>query len=193
VDRYKARLLAKGYTETYGIDYEETFAPVAKMNSVRTLISCVVNLDRDIYQMDIKNAFLHGDLQEEVYMHIPPGFESSQTTGKVLRLRRSLYGLKQSPRAWFGRFRQAMLKRGYHQSNADHTLFYQHANDKVAILIVYVDDIVITGDDSQEIKNLKQLAKEFEVKDLGHFRYFLGIEVSQGSKGIFFYHKGNMS
>jgi transposase InsO family protein len=89
VDRYKARLVAKGYTQTYGIDYEETFAPVAKMNSVRTLISCAVNLDWEIYQMDVKNAFLHGDLQEEIYMEIPPGFETSQTTGKVLRLHRS--------------------------------------------------------------------------------------------------------
>jgi len=97
VDRYKARLVAKGYTQTYGIDYEETFAPVAKMNSVRTLLSCAINFDWDIYQMDVKNAFLHGDLQEEVYMHIPPGFETNQTNGKVLRLHRSLYGLKQSP------------------------------------------------------------------------------------------------
>jgi len=85
--------------------------------------------------MDVKNAFLHGDLHEEVYMHIPPGFETSQTNGKVLRLCRSLYGLKQSPRAWFDRFRQSMLKRGYIQSNADHTLFFKHAVGKVAILI----------------------------------------------------------
>ena len=105
--------MAKGYTQTYGTDYDETFAPVAKMNSVRTLISCAVNLDWDIYQMDVKNAFLHGDLHEEVYMHIPPGFEISQTNGKVLRLCQSLYGLKQSPRAWFDHFRQSMLKRGY--------------------------------------------------------------------------------
>jgi len=99
VDRYKARLVAKGYTQTYGIDYDETFAPVAKMNSVRTLISCAANLDWDIYQMDVKNAFLHGDLHDEVYMHVPPGFETNQTKGKVLRLHKSLYGLKQSPRA----------------------------------------------------------------------------------------------
>jgi hypothetical protein len=186
VDRYKARLVAKGYTQTYGIDYDETFAPVAKMNSVRTLISCAVNFDWDIYQMDVKNAFLHGDLHEEVYMHIPPGFETNQTNGKVLRLHRSLYGLKQSPRAWFDRFRQSMLKRGYLQSNADHTLFYKHATGKVAILIVYVDDIVITGDDFIEISHLKKyLAQEFEVKDLGRLRYFLGIEISRGPKGMF--------
>jgi hypothetical protein len=130
VDRYKARLVAKGYTQTYGIDYDEIFAPVAKMNSVRTLISCAVNLDWDIYQMDVKNVFLRGNLHEEVYMHIPPGFETSQTNGKVLRLHRSLYGLKQSPRAWFDRFRQSMLKRGYLQSNADHTLFYKMLQER---------------------------------------------------------------
>lgn len=103
-----------------------------------------------------------------------------------MRLHCSLYGLKQSPRAWFDRFRKAMLKRGYPQSNADHTLFYKHTEDKVAILIVYVDDIVITGNDTKEISDLKHhLAQEFEVKDLGHLRYFLGIEVSKGPKGIF--------
>ena len=187
VDRYKARLVAKGYTQTYGIDYDETFAPVAKMNSIRMLISCAVNLDWEIYQMDVKNAFLHGDLYE-VYMHIPPGFETNQTYGKVLRLHRSLYGLKQSPRAWFDRFRQSMLKQGYYQGNADHTLFYKHDANKVAIILVYVDDIVITGNDLTEICSLKKyLAQEFEVKDLGQLRYFLGIEISRGPKGIFFF------
>ena len=93
--------MAKRYTQTYGIDYEETFAPVAKINSIRILISCAVNLNWDIYQMDVKDAFLHGDLHEEVYMQILPGFETSHTNEKVLHLHRSLYGLKQSPRAWF--------------------------------------------------------------------------------------------
>ena len=123
VEKYKARLVAKGYTQREGIDFVETFSPVAKMNTVRTLISCAANLGWNLFQMDVKNAFLHGDLQEEIYMHIPPGFETDQTKNKVLRLYRSLYGLKQSPRAWFDRFRQAILKKGYCQSNADHTLF----------------------------------------------------------------------
>jgi len=96
-------------------------------------------------------------------MHIPPGFETNQTYGKVLRLHRSLYGLKQSPRAWFDHFRWSMLKRGYFQSNADHTLFYKHDTGEVAILVVYVDDIVITGNDLDEIRSLKKyLAREFE-------------------------------
>jgi hypothetical protein len=186
IERYKARLVAKGYTQTYGIDYEETFAPVAKMNTVRTLISCAANLGWNLFQMDVKNAFLHGDLQEEIYMHIPPGFSTVQTEGKLLKLRRSLYGLKQSPRAWFDRFRKAMLKLGFRQSNADHTLFYKRCAGKLTILIVYVDDIVITGDDSQGIEKVKQhLKNEFEVKDLGEMRYFLGIEVSRSPRGIY--------
>ena len=104
-------------------------------------------------------------------MHIPLGFNTVQTEGKVLKLCRSLYGLKQSPRAWFGRFRKAMLKLGFSQSNADHTLFYKRCGGKLTILIVYVDDIVIIGDDDQGIEKVKHhLRNEFEVKDLGQMR-----------------------
>ncbi|PKA57434.1 Retrovirus-related Pol polyprotein from transposon TNT 1-94 [Apostasia shenzhenica] len=186
IDRYKARLVAKGYTQIYGVDYDETFAPVAKMNSVRTLISCAVNFGWKLFQLDVKNAFLHGDLHEKVYMEIPPGFTSKETIGKVCRLKRALYGLKQSPRAWFDRFRRALTSMGYKQSNADHTLFFRHIGGMITILIVYVDDIIVTGDDSVEISNLKtKLAQEFEMKDLGELKYFLGIEVARSKHGIF--------
>ena len=127
VERYKARLVARGYSQTYGIDYDETFAPVAKMNTVRILVSCAANFGWKLHQLDVKNAFLHGELQEEVYMEIPPGFGTSQTTGKVCRLKKSLYGLKQSPRAWFDRFRRAVRAMGYGQCNGDHTVFYRHS------------------------------------------------------------------
>jgi hypothetical protein len=186
VERYKARLVAKGYSQTYGVDYGETFAPVAKMNTIRTLISIAANNKWKLFQMDVKNAFLHGDLEEEVYMEIPPGFGTQETEGKVCRLNKSLYGLKQSPRAWFGRFSKEVRSLGYRQSNADHTLFYKRRRDKITILVVYVDDIVITGDDVEEIKRLKKmLARSFEVKDLGHLHYFLGIEVVYGAQGIY--------
>ena len=185
IERYKARLVARGYTQTYGIDYDETFAPVAKMNTVRILISCATNFGWPLHQLDVKNAFLHGDLHEEVYMEIPPGFSSAETTGKVCRLKKSLYGLKQSPRAWFDKFRRAVCDMGYRQCNGDHTVFYRHFKGKITILAVYVDDIIITGDDEGEIARLKKcLSKAFEVKDLGRLKYFLGIEVARSAKGI---------
>jgi hypothetical protein len=185
VERYKARLVAKGYSQTYGIDYDETFAPVAKMSTVRMLISCAANFGWPLHQLDVKNAFLYGDLQEEVYMEIPPGFMNKQTSGKVCKLKKSLYGLKQSPRAWFYRFRRAICGMGYTQCNGDHTVFYKHKESRITILAVYVDDIVITGDDTQEIARLKgNLGKAFEVKDLGQLRYFLGIEIARSTKGI---------
>ena len=142
IERYKARLVAKGFTQTYGIDYQETFAPVAKINSIRVLLSLAVNYNWPLYQLDVKNAFLNGDLEEEVFMSLPPGFEKCFGQDKVYKLKKSLYGLKQSPRAWFERFGRAVKNHGYHQSQADHTMFYKHSEGgKLVILIVYVDDI----------------------------------------------------
>ena len=97
LDRYKARLVARGYTQTYGIDYQETFAPVARINTIRIIVSLAVNLDWPFYQYDIKNPFFDGDLNEEIYMNIPPGYEGKMNKGKVYKLRRALYGLKESP------------------------------------------------------------------------------------------------
>ena len=112
LERYKARLVAKGYTQTYGVDYHKIFALVAKMNTERTLLSLAINFDWELQQYDVKNAFLHGELEEEIYMGIPPRF-SGVGEGKVYRLKKALYGLKQSPCAWFGRFAKVMLTNGY--------------------------------------------------------------------------------
>ncbi|RVW76041.1 Retrovirus-related Pol polyprotein from transposon RE1 [Vitis vinifera] len=147
IERFKARLVAKGYTQTYGIDYTETFAPVAKINTVRVLL----------------------ELSEEVYMDLPPGcMVSEKQCQKVCKLKKSLYGLKQSPRAWFGRFTKSMRAFGYRQSNSDHTLFLKKQHGKITTLIVYVDDMVVTGNDPEERKALQNyLSREFEMKDLG--------------------------
>jgi len=125
-------------------------------------------------------------LEEEVYMKMPPGFEEGENKGKVCKLNRSLYGLKQSPRAWFKKFSSTLIKFGYKQGEANHTLFTKHANNgKMVVLIVHVDDIILTGDDTQAIAELKQrLRKEFKVKDLGTMKYFLGIEVVRSREGI---------
>ena len=186
VERYKARLVAKGYTQEYGIDYEETFAPVAKMNTVRVLIALAANFDWDLLQYDVKNAFLNGDLEEEVYMKLPPGYYKSEDS-VICKLKKSIYGLKQSPKAWFDKFSGSLRDMGYYQCYNDHALFIKRGTSgKVSILLVYVDDIIITGDDKEANLLLSQrLAQLFEVKSLGRMRYFLGIEVAYSKTGIF--------
>jgi hypothetical protein len=187
VDRYKARLVAKGFTQEYGIDYEETFAPVARISSVRTLIAVSASRHWPLFQMDVKNAFLNGELTEEVYMQLPPGF--SQPSGfspKVCRLRRALYGLKQAPRAWFAKFSSTISQHGFSASSYDLALFFRRSDHGITLLLLYVDDMIITGDDVQGIQDLKRfLGQHFEMKDLGPLSYFLGLEVSSSSDGYY--------
>ena len=150
-------------------------------------MSLAANLDWPLQQFDVKNAFMHGELSEEVHMDFPPGCMIPEVhCRKVCKLKKSLYGLKKSPRAWFGRFTKSMRSFGYHESNSDQTLFLKKQHGKITALIVYVDDMVVTGNDPDERKALQSyLSSEFEMKDLGHLKYFLGIEVSQYDKGIF--------
>ena len=133
----------------------------------------------------MKNTFLHVDLEEKVYMEGPPGLQE-RDPGTVCKLKKALYGLKQSPWAWFGKFSKAMKSMGYTQSRGDHTLFFKHSSGKVTTLLVYVDDIVVTGSDMEEQQSLKRkLAEEFEIKDLGVLKYFLRIKVAYSKTGIF--------
>ncbi|CAL8118426.1 unnamed protein product [Prunus armeniaca] len=172
IDRYKARLVAKGYTQTYGVDYLETFAPVAKLNTVRVLLSLAANRDWPLLQLDVKNVFLHGDLKEEIYMDLPP---SIPVTSKEAVSKSVVWEICIS-----------MKKFGYVQSNSDHTLFLKRHKGKLIALIIYVDDMIVIGDDQAEMQNLyKYLASEFEMKSLGDLKYFLGIEVARSKHGIF--------
>lgn len=171
VARLKARLVAKGYAQTYGIDYSETFLSVAKISSIRLFISLASTYDWVLHQLDVKNAFLHGDLQEEVYMEQPPGFVAQGESGRVCKLKKALYGLKQSPRAWFGKFSNAVIKFGLRRSVYDHSIFYSSSDAGCILLVVYVDDIVITGSDKDGIENLKSfIGTCFQTKDLGSLK-----------------------
>ncbi|RVW71923.1 Retrovirus-related Pol polyprotein from transposon TNT 1-94 [Vitis vinifera] len=184
VERYKASLVAKGFTQEYEIDYEETFAPVARISSVRALLVVAAARKWDLFQMDVKNAFLNGDLSEEVYMQPPPGL--SVESNKVCHLRRALYGLKQAPRAWFAKFSSSIFRLGYTASPYDSALFLRRTDKDTILLILYVDDMIITGDDLSGIQELKDfLSEQFEMKDLGHLSYFLGLEITHSTNGLY--------
>ena len=184
LNRYKARLVALGNKQEYGIDYDETFAPVAKMTTVRMVLSIAASHGWSLHQMDVKNAFLHGDLTEDIYMTPPQGLFSS--TNGVCKLKRSLYGLKQAPRAWYEKFRSTLLGFSFTQSQYDSSLFLHRTPKGIVLLLLYVDDMIITGSDAASIQEVKQqLQASFQMKDLGLLHYFLGLEVHSTSKGIF--------
>ncbi|KAL1220950.1 Retrovirus-related Pol polyprotein from transposon RE2 [Cardamine amara subsp. amara] len=183
IERYKARLVAKGYTQKYEVDYTETFAPVAKLHSVRVLLSIATNLCWDLWQMDVKNAFLQGELKEEVYMVLPEGVIIGKN--RVCKLKKAIYGLKQSPRAWYHKLSGCLLENGFRKFEADHTLFTAQGEKGIVAVLVYVDDIIITGDDIEGIKRVKSLLKtSFDIKDLGELKYFLRIEVCKFENGL---------
>ncbi|WZZ27561.1 hypothetical protein YC2023_010962 [Brassica napus] len=186
VERKKSRLVARGFTQTYGEDYIETFAPVAKLHTIRIVLSLAVNLGWGLWQMDVKNAFLQGELEDEVYMHPPPGLEHLVKKGNVLRLKKAIYGLKQSPRAWYNKLSTTLNGRGFKKSELDHTLFTLSTPSGMIALLVYVDDIIITGSDKEGIIATKEFLKsKFEIKDLGEMKYFLGIEICRSKEGLF--------
>jgi hypothetical protein len=184
VSKYKARLVAKGYAQTYGIDYEETYNPVAKMTTVRAIIVMAATKGWSLHQMDVKNSFLHGDLRE-VYMEQPPGYVDQIRPNLVCRLKKTLYGLKQTPRAWSDNIGQYLITSGFQTSNADFSLYVKKTDHGIVVIVIYVDDLIITGNSDTDIFDLKKLLKQkFEMKDLGELCYFLGIEVIQSPKGI---------
>ncbi|XP_028099643.1 uncharacterized protein LOC114299159 [Camellia sinensis] len=183
-ERYKARLVAKGFTQEYGIDYEETFAHVARLTSVCSLIAIDAARHWELFQMDVTNVFLDGDLLVEVYMQPPPG--SAYPAYKVCQLQCALYGLKQAPRACFAKFSSIIHDFGFIFSSYDSALFVRTTTHGTTLLLLYVDDMIITSDDVAGILSLKQfLNRQFEMKDFDTLNYFLGLEISNDSTSYY--------
>jgi hypothetical protein len=184
VVRFKARLVARGFTQAYGIDYLETYAPVAKLTTYRVIFALAALEQWEIHGMDVITAFLLGKLDEEIYMAQPEGFERRGMKGKmVCRLLRSLYGLKQASRVWNIQLHEFLIKIGFKRSNADTCLYVN--SDLGIIIAIWVDDILIAGKNSQNIAKVKkQLAGEFSMKDLGQLKHFLGMRVTRTADGI---------
>lgn len=181
VERYKARLVAKGFRQREGIDYEEVFAPVSKYVTVRTLLALAASQDLEIHQLDIKTAFLYGELEEDVWIEQPPGYESGGP-GMAYHLLKSLYGLKQAPRVWHGKLSAELESIGFQPSAADPALFIK-ADTPPVYLLTYVDDLLCVTGSTQALADTKaKLLTTFEGRDLGAATFFLGMDIHRDRK-----------
>nr|GEW05833.1 ribonuclease H-like domain-containing protein [Tanacetum cinerariifolium] len=183
---YKACLVANGRSQQQGIDCDETFSLVVKPATIRIVLSLAVTRNWPIHQLDVKNAFLHGQLSETIYMHQPPGFVDSTHPDYVCHLQHSLYGLKQAPRAWFQRFASFITRVGFQHSKTDTSLFVYHMGLDIAYLLLYVDDIVLTASSTALLQRIITLLhSDFAMTDLGSLNYFLGISAQRSKSGLF--------
>jgi hypothetical protein len=191
--RNKSRLVAQGFSQKEGIDYEETFAPLARLEAIRILLAFSVAKGFKLHQMDVKSAFLNGVLEEEVYVRQPTGFESEKYPHRVYKLRKALYGLKQAlyglkqaPRAWYGRLRGFLLERGFEMGKVDQTLFLLRQGRDILIVQVYVDDIVFGGSSNSLVARFAEdMSREFEMSMIGELQFFLGLQIKQLKEGTF--------
>ncbi|GJW52222.1 ribonuclease H-like domain, reverse transcriptase, RNA-dependent DNA polymerase [Tanacetum coccineum] len=178
--KYKARLVAKGYVQEQGIDFDEVFAPVARIETVRLILALAAYHGWQVHHLDVKSAFLHGDLKEEVYVTQPEGFIQQGNSGKVYKLTKALYGLRQAPRAWNVKLDQTLKSLDFKKCNLEQAVYTKRSKTSTLIVGVYVDDLIITGTPRKEIDLFKsQMKDKFEMSDLGLLAYYLGIEVTQ--------------
>ncbi|GJX83650.1 retrovirus-related pol polyprotein from transposon TNT 1-94 [Tanacetum coccineum] len=187
VSRNKARLVAQGYNQQEGIDYDETYAPVARLESIRILLAYACALDFKLFQMDVKSAFLNGFINEEVYVAQPPGFIDFEKPDHVYKLKKALYGLKQAPKAWYDRLKAFLIKHEYKMGMVDNTLFTKKKSSNLIIVQIYVDDIIF-GSTCQDMCDefAKIMHDEFEMSMMGELNFFLGLQIKQMKDGIFF-------
>lgn len=189
VERYKARLVARGFTQQEGVDFDETFAPVVKFATIRTVLAMAAARKLVVHQMDVKTAFLHGELEEEVFLEPPYDVEHSDIQpGKVWRLRKALYGLKQAPRQWNIKLHEFLESLGFERTRSDASLYARDARNPSSfycVVAVYVDDLLIVGQEKTVLEVKRQLAARFTMSDMGRVQWLLGIEVKQ--HGSFFY------
>ena len=169
--------MARGFSQKEGIDYEETFAPVARYTSIRSVLALAAVIKWKIHQMDVKTAFLNGVVEEEVYVEQPLRFETHDRENHVCKLNKALYGLKQAPRTWYGRIDSFLSSFGFTKSKADSNLYYKVKDGNPMMLLLYVDDLFVTGMDGLIVGTKRKLAAKFEMKDLGMMHYFIGMEV----------------
>ncbi|WVZ97907.1 hypothetical protein U9M48_043409 [Paspalum notatum var. saurae] len=182
----KARLVAQGFCQKEGIDYEKTFAPVARLEAIRILLAFAASKGFKLQQMDVKSAFLNGFIDKEVYVRQPPGFKSAKFPDRVYKLRKVLYGLKQAPRAWYARLKSFLVKSGFVMGSKDKTLFLLSRGGDTLIVQIYVDDIIFGGSSHGLVSSFaEQMSREFEMSLIGELQFFLGLQIKQGSEGTF--------
>ncbi|EOY13955.1 Uncharacterized protein TCM_032871 [Theobroma cacao] len=186
VVRNKARLVAKGYNQEEGIDYDETFAPVARIEAIRLLLAFARFMNFKLYQMDVKCALLNGLIQEELFVQQPPSFEDFEKFDHVFKLHKALYGLKQAPRAWYERLSKFLIENGYDRGSIDTTLFIKRYLNDLIVVQIYVDDIIFGATNEALCKNFaKEMQGEFKMSMMGELKYFLGLQIKQSEEEIF--------